>query len=289
MILASLLASSKYIIVNKDLIQVLGLNEAIILGELCSEYSYWANNNKLEDNEYFYSTRENIQKNTGITPHFQRAAMKKLEEKGIIYTRKKGIPCKTYYKIDEDKVIEYLKKAQLFPEDSVVNEMNNKQLTEETTSTKQSEQQDIDVVNTNNNNINNKKNNNKEHTHAEMEKTKNQFAKTVFMTQEEYNDLIKQYGVDLTKQLIEQLDLYKQANRKSYDSDYAAILRWVTTRIREMEKEKQKYDNFKNKQKSNKCQYTNYEQRKYSPEFLNSLVCNWNHENENMEEKENEK
>ena len=88
MILASLLASSKYIIVNKDLIQILGLNEAIILGELCSEYSYWANINKLEDNEYFYSTRENIQKNTGITPHFQRTAMKNLEEKGIIYTKK---------------------------------------------------------------------------------------------------------------------------------------------------------------------------------------------------------
>ena len=47
MILASLLASSKYIIVNKDLIQILGLNEAVILGELCSEYSYWANTQKL--------------------------------------------------------------------------------------------------------------------------------------------------------------------------------------------------------------------------------------------------
>ena len=109
------------------------------------------------------------------------------------------------------------------------------------------------------------------------------------MTQEEYNDLINQYGVDLSKRLIEQLDLYKQANRKSYNSDYAAILRWVTTRLREMEKEKQRYDNFKNKQKSNNYQYTNYEQREYSPEFLNSLVCNWNLENENMEVNESEK
>lgn len=157
MILASLLASSKYIIVNKDLIQILGLNEAIILGELCSEYSYWANINKLEDNEYFYSTRDNIQKNTGITPHFQRLAMKNLEEKGIIYTKKKGIPCKTYYKIDEVKVIEYLKKAQLFPENSVVDEMDVKTLTEKTTSTQQEEQQDINDVDINNNNINNKK------------------------------------------------------------------------------------------------------------------------------------
>lgn len=273
MILASLLASSKYIIVNKDLIQILGLNEAIILGELCSEYTYWANINKLEDNEYFYSTRDNIQKNTGITPHFQRIAMKNLEEKGIIYTKKKGIPCKTYYKIDEVKVIEYLKKAQLFPENSVVDEMNDKTLTEETTSTKQDEQQDVNDVHSNNNNINNKKNNKKEHTH--VEETKKQFADKVFMTQEEYNDLLNQYGIDLTKQLIEQLNLYKQAKGQTYDNDYAAILRWVTTRIREMEKEKQSYDNFKNKQKTiNNKSYTNFEQRQYPPGFLDNLFCN---------------
>ena len=273
MILASLLASSKYIIVNKDLIQILGLNEAIILGELCSEYTYWANINKLEDNEYFYSTRDNIQKNTGITPHFQRIAMKNLEEKGIIYTKKKGIPCKTYYKIDEVKVIEYLKKAQLFPENSVVDEMNDKTLTEETTSTKQDEQQDVNDVHSNNNNINNKKNNKKEHTH--VEETKKQFADKVFMTQEEYNDLLNQYGIDLTKQLIEQLNLYKQAKGQTYDNDYAAILRWVTTRIREMEKEKQSYDNFKNKQKIiNNKSYTNFEQRQYPPGFLDNLFCN---------------
>ncbi len=274
MILASLLASSKYIIVNKDLIQILGLNEAIILGELCSEYTYWANINKLEDNEYFYSTRDNIQKNTGITPHFQRIAMKNLEEKGIIYTKKKGIPCKTYYKIDEVKVIEYLKKAQLFPENSVVDEMNDKILTEETTRQKQEEQQDIDDVNiNNNNNINNKKNNKEEHTH--VEETKKQFAEKVFMEQKEYDDLLEQFGADLTKQLIEQLNLYKQAKGQAYDNDYAAILRWVTTRIREMEKEKQSYDNFKNKQKTiNNKSYTNFEQRQYPPGFLDNLFCN---------------
>jgi hypothetical protein len=36
-----LLASRNYITVNKDLIQALGLEEAIILGELASEYSFW--------------------------------------------------------------------------------------------------------------------------------------------------------------------------------------------------------------------------------------------------------
>lgn len=214
MILASLLASSKYIIVNKDLIQILGLNEAVILGELCSEYTYWANREQLENNEYFYSTRENIQKNTGITPHFQRIALKNLEEKGIITTKKKGIPCKTYYRIDEVKVIEYLKKAQIIPKNSDVNEMNNKPLTEESTSQKPEQQQGVNDVDINNNNINN----NKEHTHEptpveENVKEKIEYAKMVTMTEKEHQDLLNTYGDEMTHQLIEQLSLYKQAKR----------------------------------------------------------------------------
>lgn len=43
-ILVNLLSNNGYIIVNKETIKKLGLHEAIILGELCSEYSYWENN-----------------------------------------------------------------------------------------------------------------------------------------------------------------------------------------------------------------------------------------------------
>lgn len=276
MILASLLASSKYIIVNKDLIQILGLNEAVILGELCSEYTYWSNREQLEDNEYFYSTRENLQNNTGITPHFQRIALKNLEEKGIITTKKKGIPCKTFYRIDEVKVIEYLKKAKIIPKNSDVDEMNNKTSTEETTSSKQEVQQDVNEIDINNNNINNKK----EHTHEqppveEKVEEKIEYAKLVTMTEKEHQDLINTYGEEMTHQLIEQLSLYKQAKGQSYDNDYAAILRWVTVRLHEMEKEKAKYNDFKNKKdkKSNNIR-ASFDQRDYPPDFFDSLYCN---------------
>ena len=153
--------------------------------------------------------------------------------------------------------------------------MNDKTSTEETTSTQQEKQQELNDVDINNNNINNKKNNKEEHTHAEALETKKQFAEKVFMTQAEHEDLLKQYGPNLTSQLIEQLNLYKQAKGQNYDNDYAAILRWVTTRIREMEKEQQSYNNFKNKQKANTKTFANYEQREYSPDFLNSLICNF--------------
>ena len=271
MILASLLSSSKYIIVNKDLIKILGLNESVILGELCSEYTYWENTNQLMDDGYFYSTRENIENNTGINAHYQRIAMKNLEQKGIISLKKMGIPCKIYYKINEEAVVEYLKMAKL----PVVHEMNDKENISCNTSDSSGSQQEVDEVNGNNNNINNKKNNNKEHTHApEPDEEKKEYATKVTMTKKEYQNLTDTYGEDMTKQLIEQLSLYKQAKGKNYESDYSAILYWVTERIRELEKKNANYNGFKDKNNKNTNNKNSYDQREYPPDFLNSLYCN---------------
>lgn len=273
MILASLLSSSKYIIVNKDLIKMLGLNEAIILGELCSEYSYWESVNQLVDDGYFYSTRENIENNTGINAHFQRIAMKNLEEKGILTSKKMGIPCKKYYKIDENAVIEYLKKAKIIDNVPVVHEVNDKTETENSTSNLVDELQGNDIVNLNNNNINNKTINNEDHTHApESVEEKKEYATRVTLTEKEHQDLVNTYGEVMADQLIEQLSLYKQAKGVCYDSDYAAILRWVTVRLHEIEKEKANYKDFKNKQ-NNK---TSFDQRTYPPGFFDSLYSNKN-------------
>lgn len=271
MILASLLSSSKYIIVNKDLIKMLGLNEAIILGELCSEYSYWESVNQLVDDGYFYSTRENIENNTGINAHFQRIAMKNLEEKGILTSKKMGIPCKKYYKIDENAVIEYLKKAKIIDNIPVVHQVNDKTETENSTSNLVDEFQGNDNVNLNNNNINNKTINNKEHTHEpESIEEKKEYATRVTLTEKEHQDLVNTYGEVMADQLIEQLSLYKQAKGVYYDNDYAAILRWVTVRLHEIEKEKANYKDFKNKQ-NNK---TSFDQRTYPPGFFDSLYSN---------------
>lgn len=270
MILASLLSSSKYIIVNKDLIKILGLHESVILGELCSEYTYWENTNQLMDGEFFYSTRENIENNTGINAHFQRIAMKNLEQKGIITLKRMGIPCKIYYKINEESVIEYLKMAKL----PVVHEVNNKEKMSCNTSDSSDEQQDFDEMNGNNNNINNKKNNNKEHTHeSPTEEERKEYAKQVTMTEKEYQDLVNSYGEQIANQLIEQLSLYKQAKGTTYDNDYAAIIRWVTVRLHEMEKEKTNYDKFKKNQNTNNLK-ANFSQREYPPGFFDSLYAN---------------
>ena len=44
-----LIANDNFIVVNKSLIHLFGLEETLILGELVSEYEYWKNQGKLED------------------------------------------------------------------------------------------------------------------------------------------------------------------------------------------------------------------------------------------------
>ena len=97
--IAKLLSTDGFIQVNKTLIKKVGLHEAILIGELCAEYNYWDEQGKLEDG-YFYSTRDNIEENTGLSEHYQRKAFSHLCELGIILIEKKGLPAKNYYKID---------------------------------------------------------------------------------------------------------------------------------------------------------------------------------------------
>ena len=98
-VIADLLSIDGFITVNKLLIKKLGLHSAVLLGELCAEYSYWKNDNKLED-DMFYSTRENIEDNTGLNEHYQRKALAELKELGIITIKKKGLPAVNYYHIN---------------------------------------------------------------------------------------------------------------------------------------------------------------------------------------------
>lgn len=101
------LSNDGYIKVNKKVIKLIGLEEAVILGELCSEYNYWKENNLLEDN-MFYSTVENIEENTGLSMYQQRKAINRLEALGVISTVKKGLPAKRYIKINIAKLCEVL-------------------------------------------------------------------------------------------------------------------------------------------------------------------------------------
>lgn len=108
------LASRNYITVNKDLIKIIGLEEAVVLGELASEYNYFLDKEELEDG-YFYSTIENMENNTGLTEHKQRKAINTLKDKELLDIRVKGMPAKRYIKINEEQVLKLLNIQFLYP------------------------------------------------------------------------------------------------------------------------------------------------------------------------------
>ena len=275
MILASLLSSSSFIMTNKILIKAVGTDAAIILGELCSEYNYWEQRNELVNKQWFYSTRENIEDNTGLSEHKQRIAINKLLKLELIETKKMGIPCKTYYKLNELNILNCYRNTQenllKSPKNPVVENLDNKTLNNSTTSDEKNAQQDIENFDINNN----KNKNNENHTHEPSpNEEKKEYATQVKMTEKEYQDLIDTYGEDMAKQLIDQLSLYKQAKGKNYESDYAAILYWVTERVRELEKKDANYKEFKNRKNTNINKKPNFEQRDYPPDFFDSLYSN---------------
>lgn len=101
--IVSFLASDNYIVLNRDLIKLLGLQEAVLLCELCSEYKYWDINGGIEDG-CFYSTIENIEDKTGLSRFQQDKAFVKLKEQGFVELVLKGMPAKRYIRINLEKI-----------------------------------------------------------------------------------------------------------------------------------------------------------------------------------------
>lgn len=107
--LLKLLSTDGYIPVNKILAKLLGINEAIIIGEFITEYQYYESHGMLAEDNGFYSTIENVEENTALNEFAQRKAIKHLVEEGIIKVERKGIPAKRYIYIDQSRLESILK------------------------------------------------------------------------------------------------------------------------------------------------------------------------------------
>ena len=109
----SLLASDNYIVVNKDIIKTYGINTALLIGEIASEYNYYLKNNLLDEDGMFYSTIENIEENTGLSRHQQKTSLEELKELEIIDIVIKGMPAKRYIKLNiENLTNKFVKNLQ---------------------------------------------------------------------------------------------------------------------------------------------------------------------------------
>lgn len=107
--LLDMLRSDGSIVVNKKLAHAIGLHEAILFSELISKYNYFENKGQLS-NGYFFNTGDNLYEDTTLSAKQQRAAIKNLEDLGLISTQIRGVPATKFFKINQnvDKLVHLL-------------------------------------------------------------------------------------------------------------------------------------------------------------------------------------
>ena len=99
-----LISSNGYIMANKALARIVGINASILFGELVSEYIYYSEKEETDEDGAFFSTMENIEKETTLSPYLQREAVKVLESSGLLSTKLKGIPAKRFFVLHPDNL-----------------------------------------------------------------------------------------------------------------------------------------------------------------------------------------
>lgn len=67
----------------------------------------------------------------------------------------------------------------------------------------------------------------KDEDEIKQDEIKKEYAKSVFLSDSEFSDLINIYGENQVDWMVRKLSSYKLANGKNYESDYNAILSWV--------------------------------------------------------------
>lgn len=132
-----LLAFDNYIIVNKDLMVAVGVAEAMLLGELASEFRYWRKADKLEDG-WFYSTCENLEDKLPFSRPTIKKASDHLEETGILETKLMGMPAKKHYRINSSQLEKFLQHVCKDFSKQVCKDFYTKNIEEEYTNTSSS-------------------------------------------------------------------------------------------------------------------------------------------------------
>ena len=90
-----LLLSGNYWVLNKDMVDLLGLETAFLLSNFAEAESIMA-----DKDGWFYQTSETVENITTLSRYKQDKCIKHLSEQGILLKKNKGTPAKRYFKIN---------------------------------------------------------------------------------------------------------------------------------------------------------------------------------------------
>lgn len=97
----NLLSEKNFITYNKVLAKAIGLEEALVLGQVCSLSLIF------HDKEFYFTYAE-IQEETCLTEYAVKKAVQNLLKLKILSVTRKGCPCKSWYTINEKVIVEIL-------------------------------------------------------------------------------------------------------------------------------------------------------------------------------------
>lgn len=240
-----LLTSNGFITVNKHLARTLGLDEAVIFGELCSKYDYREKRGELDEGGYFYCTVEDLEEATTFGERRQRRAINSLVKIGLIEQVTKGLPRKRFFRIDENAVLEIfsiqsLRSAGHSP--CEVQELvpakcriNNNTINKNTVNNKNIYREGRYSSKVSNTATDNSDKEIKEQSPKPLPPPpKSPFGEfgNVFLSESEHKALIDRYGTTTAENYIGQLDRYMQKDfaikaRYARRNHYAVVVDWI--------------------------------------------------------------
>ena len=106
-----LLSSTAFLVLNKELAKQVGLNEAVLLADLISKEEYFIAKGMTDG--WFFNTESNIERDTTLTAYQQRKCLKTLKKHQLIEVKRRGVPAKQFFKINEELVIKFLNNLSL--------------------------------------------------------------------------------------------------------------------------------------------------------------------------------
>ena len=103
----SILASTPFLILNKSLLVAFGIEANVVLSHLYQQQNYFKETNQLI-NGMFFCTTENISCVTTLSYYQIKQAITTLTKWGIIKVKRKGVPAKLHFQIDESQILKNL-------------------------------------------------------------------------------------------------------------------------------------------------------------------------------------
>jgi hypothetical protein len=84
--------------------------KSVTAGVFLSQFLYWTPRTK-DPNGWIYKTQQDIYAETGLTRREQETARRILRDNGVLEEKRAGVPCRLYFRVNMDALVELLGEA----------------------------------------------------------------------------------------------------------------------------------------------------------------------------------